>query len=112
MTVAVKGYLNAAVSQSLLDHLGVNPLLEHKGGMGVPGIMEAYHLKASLASQGLPGACDTVGTQGLTVKMTEYQIIIGKLFSQHGALLLLLFPILPEYGGIRGCQGYGAPALG
>lgn len=44
--VGVQGYLDTGMAQPLGNHYGMNPLLEHQAGMGMPQIMQPNTSKA------------------------------------------------------------------
>ena len=54
MAVRVERYLDTGMPQSLLDDLGMHPLLQHQRGMSMPGIVQSDVLQPGPLDQLAP----------------------------------------------------------
>ena len=93
MCVGIQGKSDAGVAQPLTNHLGIDTVIQQVGGVGMPEVMKTDMGHFRLPEDTTERVAHSAGIEGLTVGMTEDEIILGWLAAKQKVLDLLVTPV-------------------
>lgn len=105
------GERDAAVAQSLADHLGVDSLLQQDAGVGVAKVVETYAGHVELGDGAPERLADVVRVDGRAVGLGEHVAVVAASPGGH-ALFELVPAVAAQFRDGEGIEVDGSPARG